>query len=393
MLPSPPFGAALFLGFSPPWAVEEQTASPGVTTTSPILTAACCEKAAKKVGNEEDHQHHGKQSSPMSSENTSASTTPEAPSLAASSPVPSSSSASSDDFFLSPVEPSVSPQEDDEDDLQQPNAKKEESAGGRSRSASEDSLETEESEEESFLASVGAWTNQPILIEKKTQKKIQNRKLPRKVRRQQAPPPEEKEPSKRKTGDDEDHDPYSGSRHLDLAGRLLLFASSAMALKRGDVGQEGFFSSPAAVLEAVDNMVSSREEEGAAAAAQLVAKAIRLLVKCRYPWEDIEAIAALASAYLERLINTSLKSMELLEMANVLTLSLYMAHTYAEDEHCPLIHWHRNLFRRYCDLSTLKSAMIAVFRKLDFKLRVDEPELERRIAVLRGSPRPCSSCY
>merc|ERR1711924_229519 len=134
--------------------------------------------------------------------------------------------------------------------------------------------------------------------------------------------------------------------------------------------------------------------DGGDEALELLASAVRLLVACRYPWEDIELIAAQAWSYLERVLRrlgsdaapllaqrdsvAEVRKMGRLERAHVLGVLMYLAHVYVEDERCPTKYWHERVFNRYCDMGTLHSAVLGLFGDyLGYILRVEEADLDR----------------
>jgi len=133
------------------------------------------------------------------------------------------------------------------------------------------------------------------------------------------------------------------------------------------------------------------------AAVQLVLQAVRLLHLCKYPNSDIELIVAHASVYLQSLLDqqTTRESsvgtppeaqapkMELMEIAHIFVLMVYLAHSFVEDETCPIKIWHQRLFLKYCDFATLNKALMQLMQRLAFALRVSEEELEKRLAFLK----------
>lgn len=128
----------------------------------------------------------------------------------------------------------------------------------------------------------------------------------------------------------------------------------------------------------------------------LIGLAMKLLRRCGYPVEDVLSIAAHASAYLDQVLLSLLRQknsprMKLMELAQVFCLLLYLAHVYVEDEHCQLVTWHKWLSRKYCDLSTLNSAVLSIMDTLNFSLRVEEADLSRRLKFLAARGDDTSS--
>lgn len=117
--------------------------------------------------------------------------------------------------------------------------------------------------------------------------------------------------------------------------------------------------------------------------------ALKLLRRCGYPPDNVVLIAAHATAYLDNVLAALQQmrdrpKMELVELAQVFCLLLYLAHVHVEDEHCQLEHWHKWLSRSYCDLPTLNSAVLSILETLQFTLRVEDTDLDRRLGFLSG---------
>jgi hypothetical protein len=100
-------------------------------------------------------------------------------------------------------------------------------------------------------------------------------------------------------------------------------------------------------------------------------------------------MVAHASSYLKMLFETleakQQKPMGLQEVTHIFCLLMYLAHSYIEDQNCPLKVWHEHLFRRYCDLKTLSSAVMQVLEQLAFALRIEPTELEKRLDFLKAN--------
>lgn len=130
---------------------------------------------------------------------------------------------------------------------------------------------------------------------------------------------------------------------------------------------------------------ASEAEVGSAV--RLVLRCLKLLHLCNYCQDDIQLMVAHASSYLKELL-TGLHEkkqppMGLHEVAHVFCLLMYLAHSYIEDQNCPLKVWHEHLFRRYCDLKTLSSAVMRVLEQLAFALRIEPSELQERLNVIQ----------
>jgi hypothetical protein len=130
---------------------------------------------------------------------------------------------------------------------------------------------------------------------------------------------------------------------------------------------------------------ASEAEVGSAV--RLVLRCLRLLHLCGYCKADIELMVAHASSYLKDLLEDLEKKtqprMGLQEVAHVFCLLMYLAHSYIEDQNCPLKVWHEHLFKRYCDLKTLSSAVMQILQQLAFALRIEPSELQERLEFIQ----------
>lgn len=135
-------------------------------------------------------------------------------------------------------------------------------------------------------------------------------------------------------------------------------------------------------------------------AVRLLLHCFRLLHLCGYPREDIEVVVAQASSYLQSIAagmeREGQPEMGLTETAHIVCVLIYVAHAYSEDQTCPLHVWHAHLFRRYCTMQTLNTAVVGLLERLQFRLRVEQEEMLERLAFLRGCDQApkfsCSKC-
>lgn len=105
---------------------------------------------------------------------------------------------------------------------------------------------------------------------------------------------------------------------------------------------------------------------------KLLLKMLKFLHLCDYPMEDILSILVHASSYFNDAYAACFSAMDSVEMANVLTVFVFLAHCIVEDEACPLRVWHKHLFSKYCSLQTLNSAVVQLMEHRNYKLRVHE---------------------
>jgi len=159
---------------------------------------------------------------------------------------------------------------------------------------------------------------------------------------------------------------------LRLAAKLFELMGVRMGLSLTVALGERFNAKPAEVERAV----------------RLLLRCFRMLHLCGYDRQDVEVIVAHASAYIRILANEMKREgqpeMELTELANVLCVLMYIAHSYTQDQNCPLHIWHKFLFRQYCTVKTLNSAAMGLLERLNYSLRVKPQELRARLSFLQA---------
>jgi len=126
---------------------------------------------------------------------------------------------------------------------------------------------------------------------------------------------------------------------------------------------------------------------------KLCLRAIKLLRLCDYSLEDIASTLAHASSYFLDAYGLCGSHMDASEIGNVLVTLMFVAHCYIQDETCPLRVWHQHLFRKYCPLKTLNSAVIRLLEIRKYILRIDDDELdERYVFLLAAASRVVVPC-
>lgn len=121
--------------------------------------------------------------------------------------------------------------------------------------------------------------------------------------------------------------------------------------------------------------------------AKLLLRALKLLHLCDYSAEDLCSFLAHASAYFVDAYTLCGMHMDECEVGNVLVTLLFVAHCYVQDETCPLHVWHQYLFRKYCPLRTLNSAILRLLEIRRYILRLDDQELTTRYEFLQNAIR------
>lgn len=119
--------------------------------------------------------------------------------------------------------------------------------------------------------------------------------------------------------------------------------------------------------------------------AKLDSKAVR-----EVPFEDIEVVAAHASAYFETYraahsTSAGKPAFGILQFSRTLAIMLFMASSYIIDGSKNLNWWHAYAFYGHRALNELSDDVWTLFDALKFNLRIEPEELETRLAFLRGS--------
>jgi len=120
---------------------------------------------------------------------------------------------------------------------------------------------------------------------------------------------------------------------------------------------------------------------------KLLLRTLRLLHRCSYSAVDICSILAHASSYFIDVFGLCGNYMDATEVGNVLVTMVFLAHSYIQDETCPLHVWHQYLFRGYCPLKKLSEAIMRVMAIRKYVLRVEEKDLNTRYETLCAAMR------
>ncbi|CAE7040185.1 unnamed protein product [Symbiodinium sp. CCMP2592] len=126
------------------------------------------------------------------------------------------------------------------------------------------------------------------------------------------------------------------------------------------------------------------------AAGKLLLRVLRFLHMCDYRLEDICAILAHASAYFMD-VYSQCAGMQATEVGHILATLIFIAHCYVQDETCPLNIWQKHLFKKYCSLKTLNSAVIRLLEIRRYRLRLPQDDLWKRLEALASSIAMCTS--
>ncbi|CAJ1348219.1 unnamed protein product [Effrenium voratum] len=114
---------------------------------------------------------------------------------------------------------------------------------------------------------------------------------------------------------------------------------------------------------------------------KLLLTMLRFLRSLDIPVQDICCLLSHASIYFKDIHPAVAANMNREELANVLVLLVFLAHSHVHDETCQLKVWHRYLFKSYCNLPTLSKATMELMKRRDYKLRVADYELSVSLKI------------
>lgn len=115
---------------------------------------------------------------------------------------------------------------------------------------------------------------------------------------------------------------------------------------------------------------------------KLMFRTMKFLRLCDYSEEDLCSILAHATVYFQDVYQQCGKDMKAGETGNIMATLMFIAHCYVQDETCPLTVWHQHLFRKYCTLKILDSAVVSLMRMRNYHLRLSDENLNIRLEVL-----------
>lgn len=117
---------------------------------------------------------------------------------------------------------------------------------------------------------------------------------------------------------------------------------------------------------------------------RLALRAMKLLHLCDFQHEDVCRILAHSSICFRATYRACGHQMSGDEAANAVVAQMFIAHSYFEDETCPLWVWHDHIFQNYCSLKTLNEAILKLLAIRAYSLRVDRKEMMKRYEYLCG---------
>lgn len=118
---------------------------------------------------------------------------------------------------------------------------------------------------------------------------------------------------------------------------------------------------------------------------RLVLRAMKMLHLCEYSHEDICCVLAHTSVYFRKTFALCGHQMDKQEVANATVAQMYIAHSYVQDETCPLRVWHSHLFHKYCDVRTLNTVVLRLLEIRGYRLKLDRKDLLKRYRYLVGT--------
>jgi hypothetical protein len=118
---------------------------------------------------------------------------------------------------------------------------------------------------------------------------------------------------------------------------------------------------------------------------RLVLRAMKLLHLCDFVHEDICCILAHTSVYFRSTYKMCGHQMDAQEVANAMVAQMFIAHSYVQDETCPLRVWHEHVFHKYCSVKTLNAVVMRLIEIRGFRLRLERKDMTKRYKYLVGS--------
>jgi hypothetical protein len=118
---------------------------------------------------------------------------------------------------------------------------------------------------------------------------------------------------------------------------------------------------------------------------RLMLRAMKLLHLCQFQTEEICCILAHTSVYLRSTYKACGQQMDGQEVANAVVALMFIAHSYIQDEPCPLPVWHELIFQKYCSVRTLNAVILRLMEIRAYRLRIDRKEMMKRSKYLCGS--------
>lgn len=116
-----------------------------------------------------------------------------------------------------------------------------------------------------------------------------------------------------------------------------------------------------------------------------VLQGVRLMHLCGFHYSDVVLTLAYASIYFKSTFNRIGDTMRDSEAAHVCTLLIFLAHSFVLDETCPLRCWQQWVFKKYCTLKVLDTALFRLFNLQGFHLQLTEEEEQRALNALLSS--------
>lgn len=115
-----------------------------------------------------------------------------------------------------------------------------------------------------------------------------------------------------------------------------------------------------------------------------VLQGVRLMHLCEYKYSDVVLVLAHASVYFKSTWEVIGSQMSEYEAAHVCVLLIYLSHAFLLDETCPLKHWQKHIFKKYCTLKVLDAALFRLFKMRGFHLRLTKEEERAALQSLAG---------
>mmetsp|Transcript_111664 Transcript_111664/g.312097 ORF Transcript_111664/g.312097 Transcript_111664/m.312097 type:complete len:244 (+) Transcript_111664:70-801(+) len=116
--------------------------------------------------------------------------------------------------------------------------------------------------------------------------------------------------------------------------------------------------------------------------AKLLLRVLKFLRFCDYSAEDICSIMAHAGEYVKDVLKICGDQMDPGEVGHVVACLTFIAHSWVQDETCPLRVWHKHIFKGYCAMDKLNLAVGKLLELRRHRLRLPDVVVQQNMQRL-----------
>lgn len=106
---------------------------------------------------------------------------------------------------------------------------------------------------------------------------------------------------------------------------------------------------------------------------RMLVRTLKMLHACDYENDDIVMTFACALTHVRQIL-PYVETAAPIELCSISILSVFIAHCVIIDEACPLIHWHKWIFKRITDMDALNKAIVKIMILHNHNLSVNPDE-------------------